>query len=130
MIDLVPEMYADYRGMEIDYRQSPLWRVTEEETYKPRNKTVEDWLTYLRKKNLKEKEDVAMIARRIKGGFWKMNGGRPSRDLRHRAGDKLTEQHAVAKAIRFSPDRTLPAEAFRAPLLEKINRAMKNLDES
>eukprot|EP00971_Amphidinium_carterae_P330315 6463284-Amphidinium_carterae.1 len=59
-----------------------------------------------------------------------MHGGRPSRDLRHRAGDKLNEQHAVATAIRFSPDKTLPAEAFRAPLLEKINKAMKNLDES
>eukprot|EP00971_Amphidinium_carterae_P027609 543918-Amphidinium_carterae.1 len=117
--------------MEIDYTQTPLWRVTEEETYKSRNnKTVEDWLNSLRKKNLKEKEEVATIARRVKEGFWKMNGGRASRDLRDTAGDKLTEQHSVAKSIRFSPDRTLPAEAFRAPLLEKINRAMKNLDES
>eukprot|EP00971_Amphidinium_carterae_P281142 5582199-Amphidinium_carterae.2 len=133
MIDHVPEMYANYRGMELDYTQSPLWRVTEEETYKPRsNKTVEDWLTSLRKKNLKEKEEVATIARRIKEGFWKMHGGRASRDLRNRAGDKLTEQHSVARSIRFSPDkdRPLPAEEFRAPLLEKINRAMKNLDES
>eukprot|EP00971_Amphidinium_carterae_P132632 2626681-Amphidinium_carterae.1 len=131
MIDHVPEMYADFRGMEVDFRQLPLWRVTEEETYKPRSgKTVEDWLTSLRKKNLKEKEEVTMTARRIKQGFWLMHGGRPSRDLRHRAGDKLKEQHSVAKAIRFSPGQTLPAEACRAPLLEKINRAMKNLDES
>eukprot|EP00971_Amphidinium_carterae_P061894 1225881-Amphidinium_carterae.2 len=57
--------------MEIDYRQSPLWRVTEEEIYKPRHgRTVEDWLFSLRKKNLKEKEDIAVDARRIKAGFW------------------------------------------------------------
>eukprot|EP00971_Amphidinium_carterae_P034272 674777-Amphidinium_carterae.1 len=59
-----------------------------------------------------------------------MNDGRPSRDLRNRAGDKLTEQHSVASAIHLSPDKALPAESFRVPLLEKINKAMKNLYES
>eukprot|EP00971_Amphidinium_carterae_P188054 3732589-Amphidinium_carterae.1 len=104
MIEYDPEMYANYRGMEIDYTQVPLWRVTEEEQYKPRNnRTVEEWLSSLRKKNLKEKEEVATIARRIKEGFWKLDGGRASRELRDRAGDKLTEQHSVAEAIRLSP---------------------------
>eukprot|EP00971_Amphidinium_carterae_P172112 3412367-Amphidinium_carterae.1 len=59
-----------------------------------------------------------------------MDGGRASRELRDRAGNKLTEQYSVAQAIRFSPDGTLPAEAFRVPLLAKINQAMKNLDET
>eukprot|EP00971_Amphidinium_carterae_P313251 6225583-Amphidinium_carterae.1 len=131
MIEYDPEMYADYRGMEIDCTQVPLWKITELEQFKSRNnRTVEEWLNTLRKKNVREKEEIVAIAQRIKEAFWNMDGGRASRDLRDKAGDKLTEQYSVAQAIRFSPNGRLPAEAFRTPLLAKINQAMKNLDDT
>eukprot|EP00971_Amphidinium_carterae_P262571 5208369-Amphidinium_carterae.1 len=124
-------MYADYRGMEIDYTQVPLWQTVELEQYKSRNnKTVEEHLSTLRKKNLREKEEVVAIAQRIKTAFWNMDGGRAFRELRDKAGDKLTQQHSVVRTIRFSPNEALPAEAFRAPLLAKINKAMNNLYET
>eukprot|EP00971_Amphidinium_carterae_P038500 757302-Amphidinium_carterae.2 len=59
-----------------------------------------------------------------------MDGGRPFRVLKDRAGDKLTQQHSVVKTIRFSPNEALPAEAFRGPLLARINKAMENLNET
>eukprot|EP00971_Amphidinium_carterae_P280479 5567990-Amphidinium_carterae.1 len=124
-------MYANHRGMNVEYSQVPLWRTVTHGNYPVRpGKMVEDHLMKIRKETLKVKEDVLAVALRLKEEYWSFENGRNLRRIQEKAKGVLKQQHAAPKSVKLSQTGKLPAEDFRKPVLEKINRAMKNLQET
>eukprot|EP00971_Amphidinium_carterae_P274288 5443276-Amphidinium_carterae.5 len=132
MIRVDPQLFREPQGMEVDSQQALLWRVANREEFPARpSKLVEDYLSQVRSKNKREKEEIVDIALRLKHEYWSANTNRNFEILQEDISGVIAQQYLIPGGAKLSPKgKTLPAEDHRNEVLVKINNAMRNLQET
>eukprot|EP00971_Amphidinium_carterae_P199520 3959771-Amphidinium_carterae.3 len=117
MVRYDPQWFREPHAMEVDNRQELLWRVASRERFSVRNgRFVEDYLSKVRYKNQREKDEVVNIALQLKNEYWYANQNRNLEILQEEVFGVVMQQYHIPPATRLSPrGKELPAEFLRTP---------------